>query len=342
MSQHPLSFAIIGTGGIAQTHLQAFLQTREAKLVATVDVRKEAAQAMAAAVHCKAFDNVDTMLAEMEIDAAIICTPPSTHPAVCEKLAKAGVHVLCEKPIAINRDAALSMIQTAEECRTIFTMASKFRYVADMIYAKQLITSRILGEIMLFENTFAGHVDMSRRWNSVAAISGGGVLIDNGTHSVDIIRYLLGPIQSIQTLEGRRVQKIAVEDTVRIHAKTASGTLAAIDLSWSINKQTPWYVSIYGTEGTALVGWGESKYRRDADKDWTVFGKGYNKVQAFTDQIHNFCNAIHGSDNLLITSADAMASVDAIETAYESLRRDDWVAVPSDQSPNTVLESTAT
>jgi len=342
MSKELLSFAIIGTGVIAQTHLQAFVQTSQAKIVATVDVRLEAAQAMAATVHCKAFDNVDTMLAEMNIDAAIVCTPPSTHPSICEKLAIAGVHVLCEKPVAISRDAAVSMIRTAEKYGTIFTMASKFRYVADMVYAKQLITSGILGEIMLFENTFAGHVDMSRRWNSVAAISGGGVLIDNGTHSVDIIRYLLGPIQSIQTVEGRRVQKLEVEDTVRIHAKTACGTLAAIDLSWSINKQTPWYVSIYGTEGTALVGWGESKYRRDADKDWTVFGKGYNKVQAFTDQIHNFCNAIHGSDNLLITSEDAMASVDAIETAYESLRRDDWVAIPSNQSPIAVSESTAT
>jgi predicted dehydrogenase len=222
------------------------------------------------------------------------------------------------------------MIRNANESGTIFTMASKFRYVADMIYAKQLITSGILGEILLFENTFAGHVDMSRRWNSIPEISGGGVLIDNGTHSVDIIRYLLGPIQSIQTLEGRRVQNLPVEDTVRIHAKTVTGTLAAVDLSWSINKQTPWFVSIYGTDGTALVGWGESKYKRDSDKEWTVFGKGYNKVQAFTDQIHNFCKAIHGAESLLITSEDALASVDAIETAYESLRRDDWVTVPSD------------
>jgi predicted dehydrogenase len=179
---------------------------------------------------------------------------------------------------------------------------------------------------------------MSRRWNSVLAISGGGVLIDNGTHSVDIIRYLLGPISSIQTLEGRRVQKLPVEDTVRIHAKTVTGTLAAVDLSWSINKQTPWFVSIYGTEGTVLVGWGESKYKRDADKEWTVFGKGYNKVQAFTDQIQNFCKAIQGTESLLITSEDALASVDAIETAYESLRRDHWVAVPTDPLRESLLK----
>ncbi len=264
------------------------------------------------------------MLGSTQIDAAIVCTPPSTHPEICSQLAKAGVHVLCEKPMAIDKQSAIGMIEIAKKHNTIITMASKFRYVSDMIYAKQLITSGVLGEICLFENTFAGHVDMTRRWNSVPAISGGGVLIDNGTHSVDIVRYLLGPIQAIQTIEGRRVQNIPVEDTVRIHAKTESGALAAMDLSWSINKQTPWFASIYGTNGTALVGWSESKYRRNTDSQWTVFGKGYDKVQAFVDQLENFCGAINGTSQLLITYEDAIASATAIEIAYESLRRDDW------------------
>ncbi len=73
---------------------------------------------------------------------------------------------------------------------------------------------------------------------------------------------------------------------------------------------------------------------------WTVFGKGYNKVQAFKDQIHNFCNAISGTDKLLITSEDALASVDAIETAYESLNRDDWVSVPTDPMRGNLAKAT--
>jgi predicted dehydrogenase len=242
-------------------------------------------------------------------------------------LAKRGVNVLCEKPIAIDLVSAIDMIETAHREDTLFTMASKFRYVEDMVYAKQLITSGVLGDILLFENTFAGHVDMTKRWNSNPVVSGGGVLIDNGTHSVDIVRYLLGPIESIQTIEGKRSQDIPVEDTVRIHAKTSSGALAAMDLSWSINKQTPWYASIYGTQGTVLVGWKESKYKRSVDTDWTVFGKGYDKVQAFTSQLNNFCNAIHGIEPLLITSEDAIASSEAIQRAYESLQNDDWISV---------------
>lgn len=334
MNQQPLRFAIVGAGGIAQTHLQAFATTSLSKLVAIVDVRRDAAEAMAATQHCEAFQDVTSMLKSVKIDAAIVCTPPTTHPELCSELAEAGVHVLCEKPIAISRKTAEQMIEKAAKHQTILTMASKFRYVADMVFAKQLIMSGVLGDIALLENTFTGHVDMRRRWNSNPDISGGGVIMDNGTHSVDIVRYLLGPIETIQAIEGKKIQDLTVEDTARIHAKTADGVLAAMDLSWSFHKQTPWYVSVYGTNGTVLVGWGESKYRRDSDKDWNVFGKGYNKVQAFTDQIDNFGRAIRGIEPLLITSDDAMASVEAVEAAYDSLRRDDWVRISKKASPS--------
>lgn len=326
-SGRPLRFVLVGAGGIAQTHLQAFAAAPTATLAAVVDTRFEAAEAVAASHGCRAFDSVEKLLRNAEVDAAIVSTPPSTHPEICGQFAQAGVHVLCEKPLAVDRKAATPMIETAKRCGTILTMASKFRYVSDMVYTRQLITSGVLGEILLFENTFAGHVDMSRRWNSVPEISGGGVLIDNGTHSVDIIRYLLGPIRSVQAVEARRIQGLEVEDTVRLLAKTASGTLAAVDLSWSINKQTPWYVSLYGTEGTALVGWGESKYKRNADREWTIFGSGYQKVQAFTDQLKNFCNAILVGEPLLISYEDAIASVEVIDHAYQSLRNDHWVSI---------------
>lgn len=328
MIESPIRFALIGSGGIAQTHIQAFSKTSLAKLVAVADLRRESAEAVGAAVQCRAFGSAEELLSsDCEVDAAIVCTPPNTHATICAQLSDAGVHVLCEKPIALDLGEATKMIEHADRNNTLLTMASKFRYTSDMIYAKQLVTSGVLGEVLLFENTFAGHVDMSKRWNSNRTISGGGVLIDNGTHSVDIVRYLLGPLSSIQVIEGKRCQSIQVEDTVRIHAKTECGALAAMDLSWSINKQTPWYVSIYGSQGTVLVGWKESKYKRAIDSEWTVFGSGYDKVQAFTSQLNNFCNALRGIEPLLITSQDALASADAIDKAYESMKTDGWVAV---------------
>ena len=136
-------------------------------------------------------------------------------------------------------------------------------------------------------------------------ISGGGVLIDNGTHSVDIMRYFLGPLAEIQVIEGKRVQGIAVEDTVRLYVRSSAGVMGNIDLSWSINKELPHYISIYGSEGTIIVGWKESRYKRAADKDWIVFGKGYDKVQAFASQLRNFNAAVRGREPLRVTLRNA-------------------------------------
>lgn len=317
--------ALIGAGGIAQTHLQVFDMVPQAELAAIVDNRRETALATAEAHRCAAFESVDQLLAETSVDAAIVCTPPSTHPDICETLLSNGVHVLCEKPMAINRHACQRMIDVANENNCVLTMASKFRYVDDLVYVKQLIESGVLGDIVLFENTFAGYVDMTKRWNSQEEISGGGVLIDNGTHSVDIVRYLLGPIVKIQAIEGRNAQDLAVEDTVRINAMTSQSTLAAIDLSWSLNKHTPWFANIYGTAGTAFVGWKESKYKRASDSEWTVFGSGYDKHAAFANQLRNFLGAISGTEELRVTAIDAIASVVAIEAAYWSIKRHDWI-----------------
>ncbi len=165
---------------------------------------------------------------------------------------------------------------------------------------------------------------MSNRWNSDPAISGGGVLIDNGTHSVDIIRYFLGRIADVQAVEGKRIQGLAVEDTVRVFVRTASDVLGTIDLSWSINKELDTYVNIYGSNGSIRLGWQRSEYRQTSSKDWIAFGNGYQKVDALRGQLDNFCRALSGSEPLRITAEDAIASVAAVEAAYESLTNSRW------------------
>jgi predicted dehydrogenase len=199
--------------------------------------------------------------------------------------------------------------------------------VDDVIHAKQIVDSGILGEIVLFENAFTAWVDMSKRWNSDREVSGGGVLIDNGTHSFDIARYILGPLAEVHVIEGKRSQGLQVEETVRILVRSAAGVVGNIDLSWSINKELNRYISIYGSSGTVLVGWRESKYRQSSSSEWVVFGQGYDKVGAFRNQILNFANAIHGKEALIIKAEDAVASVEVVEAAYQSLGKNHWTAV---------------
>jgi predicted dehydrogenase len=181
--------------------------------------------------------------------------------------------------------------------------------------------------VILFENAFTSRVDMTNRWNSKPEISGGGVLIDNGAHSVDLMRYFLGPLAEVQVIEGKRVQGLSVEDTVRMFVRSTNGVMGSIDLSWSINKELDSYINIFGSHGTVLVGWKESKYRQLSTRDWVVFGKGYDKVQAFASQILNFARAIRGQELLRITAEDGLASVEVIEAAYQSLREEHWTTV---------------
>ena len=320
-------FGIVGAGAISQGYAQAFQTCDQCSVVGVADLRPEAAASLAEVLDCPAFGSHQELTEGCELDAVLISTPPASHPEIALHFIERGIPVLCEKPFAITSKEASHVIDAARQKGVKITMASKFRYVDDVIRAKQIVDSGILGEIVLFENAFTSWVDMSKRWNSNPAVSGGGVLIDNGTHSFDIARYFMGPLAEVHVIEGKRSQNLPVEETVRVYVRSAGGVIGNIDLSWSINKEIDRYISIYGTRGTVWVGWKESRYRQSSSPDWVKFGNGYDKVGAFRNQILNFANAIHGEDRLLIDSDDALASVEVVEAAYESLSQNHWTPV---------------
>ena len=322
-----LRLGLVGAGAISQSYAQALRESPAVQIAAVADVRPEAARALAEDLGCPAFDSHEKLAAEARCEALLVCTPPATHAPICIDAMRQGLHVLCEKPLALDTRSARAMLAEAERASVVFTMASKFRYVEDVIRAKSILASGLLGEIVLFENAFTSRVDMSRRWNADPRQAGGGVLIDNGTHSVDLVRYFLGPIEAVEAVEGKRIQGLSVEDTVRLFVRTEQGVLGSVDLSWSLNKDLESYIDIYGSNGTVRIGWRESKYRPASSQDWVVFGKGYDKREAFRREVENFAAAIRGDEKLLITAGDALASVEVIEAAYESLRHDDWISV---------------
>ena len=324
ISRKEIRLGLIGAGGSAQTWSAAIKGLTTVELVVVADANMEAAAKMAAEHDAKAVSTLKDLEA-IEFDALIVCTPPFFHSEHCNTFLKKGIHVLCEKPLAIDSQAASEMIKTAKENNVVFTMASKFRFVEDVIKAKQLVDEGLIGETILYENSFTGFVDMAGRCNSNPRIC--GVLIDNGTHSLDIMRYFLGSLAEIRVVEGKRIQNLPVEDTVHLFVRTYNGTLGSIDLSWSLTKQLPNFVSLYGSNGTIHVGWQESKYRLKNEKEWKVFGKGYDKIKAFQNQLENFCGAIVSDQPLVITPEDGLASVCAVEAAYLAMQKSNWQPV---------------
>lgn len=320
-------FGIIGCGRIAQSHLSALATLEEAKLTVAVESRKAAGQAVAEEHACALFDDYRDPKVIEQVDAVIICTPPNLHAEVARHFLERGVHVLCEKPLTVESAQARKLVELSREKDLILMMASKFRYVDDIIKAKAIVESGILGRIVLYENTFCSKINMADRWNANRQVSGGGVLIDNGSHSVDIARYLLGPIMDVQAQNGLPAQGLDVEETVRVQFLTQGGVIGMIDLSWSITKETPHYVQVFGSDGTLQVGWSGSQYRQDGNSRWVPFGTGYDKLKAFGRQIGNFIGCLKGREMPIISAEDALASVQVIETAYRSASQNNWLRV---------------
>lgn len=322
-----IRFGIVGAGAIAQAYAMAFQTCDEAEVIAVADVRKEAAAALAEPFRCACFSSHQELAERSKPEAVLICTPPASHPEICLRFIEGKVPVLCEKPFAVNVAETSRVLEAARKRGVTITMASKFRYVPDVVEANRIVDAGVLGDIVLFENAFAARVDMSHRWNSEPAVSGGGVLIDNGTHSLDLARYFLGPLAEVLAIEGARRPGLGVEDTVSVFVRSEKGVIGTIDLSWTINKEADRYIGIFGTHGAVLVGWKQSRYRQTQSADWTTFGTGYDKIGAFRAQLTNFARAIKGEEVPLVGPEDILGSVKVIEAAYESLRKSHWTPV---------------
>jgi len=341
-----LRFGLVGAGAIAQTYLQAFEHCAEARLVAVTDIRLEAAQRAAERMGCDSYERIGQMIRDCTLDAAIVCTPPATHAEICIELVQQKIHVLCEKPFSIDRESAQQMVEAARTNGVKLTMASKYRYVDDVIRARSIVSSGALGDLILFENSFAQRIDVSTRWNRRPEISGGGVLIDNGTHSVDLMHYFLGPLAELQAREGKRSSGSVVEETVALFARSVGGVMCNVNLSWAVSKQKESFLDIYGTLGAVSVGWKKSARLDFSHHEWVPLGNGYNKIQAFRKQIENFARAMRGEESLLITAEDAIDSVNIVECAYQSLRQKQGIQIetysqsyPRQEKPQFTVDS---
>lgn len=323
----PLRVALVGCGAIARAHARALEHTADIlEPVALMDIDATALERMCRETGLPGHASLTALMEQEEPDAALVLTPPSSHePIVCELL-RSGVHVLCEKPLATAPELALGMVGTARKADRVLMMGSKYRYAEDLIEARGILREGRVGEVLLFEILFSTLVDMSARWNAVPAISGGGVLMDNGCHCAEIARFLLGPVTRVRArLEHR--EGLEVEDTAQVLLEVLGGAIGSVELSWTGHREARAYLRVYGSEGTLEIGWTGSRYYREGDAGWTDFGSGYDKLTAMQRQLRNFAGSIRGSEVPMITADDALASVKVIDAAYRSATGQTWTEV---------------
>jgi myo-inositol 2-dehydrogenase/D-chiro-inositol 1-dehydrogenase len=202
-----VKMGFIGTGGIAQGHMDRLASIEGVQNVAFCDVQMERAQKAAEKFGGRAYDSFEKMLAEEELNAVMIATPPFAHGdievACCEK----GLHMLIEKPIAIDTKMAKPILKCIECSGVITAVAYKYRWDDHVIRAKEMLKDRIIG--LVFGNFWGGLPGAP--WWRVQEQSG-GQMVEQTTHIVDMARYLAGEIVTVQAFETHQIMHQRVEN----------------------------------------------------------------------------------------------------------------------------------
>jgi perosamine synthetase len=311
---------IIGCGQIGRWHLDSYKKDPRVEIVACADTVLDRAEVFAREVNAKAYSSHKELLVNERLDGASICTVPSTHLVVASDLLGAGVHVLCEKPLATSVAEAERMMQRAETKGLRLITAFKFRFHEEVLGAKELISTGRLGTILNFRLMFGGPLDDGASWRAQKHLSGGGVIMDNGPHAVDLIHYLFGDVETL-SVEARNGQDREVEDSARLSVRMRDGSLGVVDLGWSIAVPSPNYLEIYGSEGTAVLDTAGFSYSLKTWNQWKRVPNRLDGRGTFARQIAHFVDAISGANTGSLGNGEGLRSQIVIEAAYRSLQQ---------------------
>lgn len=322
---------IAGFGRIAPVHLMAWGRTEGTTVVAVADpdrgARKHAAQQ-----GLRAFETLEQMLESVKLGAVSICAPPSTHLGLAEAALRHHAGVLCEMPATPSLGQTNRLIEAVRAAAGVFQVATKFRHVSEIQTARKLIQEGEIGQPIQLDVAFAGIVDMSHKWNSKPELSGGGVLIDNGSHAFDLAVYLLGPVHSVRSTRQEQNGGLAVEDSAKISAAMACGARADISVTWSAPPTSDLYLTVRGTKGLIAIGWKASYFQRRRGEPIQI-GAGYDKVAAHDAMMRQFLGLLRGEGQEWISREEVLANSAAIDAAYRSMQSGDWTPVGTHLSP---------
>jgi len=253
-----VKFAIVGTGSIAPIHAQAISSIDDAALVAIYGRSAAKTQELAGKFNCDGYSDYQEMLKRTDINAVSVCTPNGLHAEFGIKAALAGKHVVIEKPIDITLEKADDLIKTCQKQGVKLGIIFQRRYSDGVIALKSLLEQGKLGKVnfagcytKLYRSQEYYDSSVSRRtWE----IAGGGVLMNQDIHYIDMLQFLAGPIAEVTGYCGTFGHTgIEVEDTASAAVKFQSGVLGVIEGTTCAYPGLVSRIDIYGTEGSAVI-----------------------------------------------------------------------------------------
>ena len=196
MDSKPFTIALIGLGGVAQAHLQAFKLLPQVDIVAVCDTRAAVAQQVAADWTAEAFSDYQQLLDYGFYDLVLVLTPASAHREIVEATARAGFDVFCEKPLAVSLDDGEAMVAACEQAGVRLFYGSCYRYLPAIIRARELIQQGAIGEIQLMSEQLlgghglAGYRELAPIHYPLGGPGGPGMgIVDHGVHLIDIFSW---------------------------------------------------------------------------------------------------------------------------------------------------------
>ncbi len=338
---NPVNCAIIGCGAIGPTHALCLHELPEAHLVAVCDSVEDKALKLAETYPADVYTDYKSVLQRPDIDLVCICTPSGLHAEMGIAAAQAGKHVIVEKPIDIALEQARALVAACEQAKVKLSCILQHRFDPAVIDLKAAVAEGLLGELH-----FGGaHTQWYRAADYYAQdawrnVFGGGSLINQSVHYIDLLQYVMGPVAEVHAYAGNRSHPAsAVDDIAAAVVKFRSGAMGVIE---SMTCAWPGFATrleIFGEDGGVVI-------ENDRVKDWNLRSgrqpsgsfqggtviAGSSSVDiwhmAHRRQIQDVLEAIRDNRDPLVSGADGLAALEIILAIYQSARTQAPVQLP--------------
>ena len=318
-----LNFSVIGVGSFGIKRAKAIQESNNANLVSICDVNLENANKAKniLKVEVQTFDKI---LKDDNIHVICICTPNKFHLPIIKEALNSGKHVFCEKPLCRDLKEAETIYDLSKKSKTIFQMGSNHRYFESVMYAKKLVNNNEIGDVLSFTGRI-GHDGerLKNSWFWDKELSGGGTLLDNGCHLLELSRYFMGDFTSGGgSISNSYWKNISVEDTENGFFQTKDGKTASIFCSWRLLSGyfffelngTNGYINVDGrfdTHGGDKIFW----YNKNTDK---ILSKDFSKIkpQSYKLEIEKLIDTIMNKKTPSPSAKDGLEVMRMIDFIY--------------------------
>ena len=339
----PLRFAVVGCGRIAQNHFAALKQhAARAEIVAVCDNHAPRLASAVTATGAAGFASLDEMLAGSDPDIVVLATPSGLHPRQAIKVARAGRHVMSEKPMATRWDEGVAMVRACRDAGVKLFVVKQNRLNATLQLVKRAVDAGRFGRLALVNvNVFwtrpQAYYDAAPwrgRWDM-----DGGAFMNQASHYVDMVDWLVGPVDNVHAYTATLARDIEAEDTGVMSLRLRSGALASVNVTMlTHNKNFEGSITLLGERGTVRVGgvavnriehWEfDSTHEDDAKVASASYGVDSVYGPGHPLYYDNVINTLRGEANAAVDGYEGLRSLEVLIAAYRSARDGVRVGLP--------------